>query len=473
MIEDRARVHEGGLSEFVKLSWPLIEASKLHWNWHIGAICEHMQAVIDGEINNLVINVPPGSSKSTTVSVLAPAYSWAIKPYFRWIAASYSSQLSTRDARRMRDVVSSEWFRERWPKGHATDLQRILRFMNNSGGERLSTSVGSVATGFHGHGHICDDPLKPADVQEARTTSLRAKLESVLEWWNTTMSSRAVDLATLRRVIIMQRLHELDLAGQMIERGYEPLILPMEYNPKIQIEADPRTEPGELLDPVRFPRDAVERLKEDLGPEGAAAQLDQSPVPPGGGLFKEEYFAKRWTYDSLPNDLILIQSWDLRFKDDAERGSFVVGQVWGYQAQSPDMYLLEQVRGRWSYAETREKFREVCRRWPRCTVKLVENKANGPALKSDLEQDVGGIELADPLGDKTQRANVAEPHWRSGRVWIPAEESWVEEFVREHMRFPRYKTDDQVDAASQAIAYMHVEGNQIGDYLAGIRAARR
>jgi len=384
-------------------------------------------------------------------------------------------KLSTRDARRMRGLTHSAWFNDRWPRASVEDLQRIVNFSNRSGGWRLSTTPGSDATGFHADAHLVDDPIKPRDAREARTTDTRAKLEEIIEWWKHTMSTRAKNQEMLRRVIIMQRIHDRDLSGAMLEEGgYEHLCLPMEYNPKIFCETslgrpDPRREAGELLDPVRYPRAVVDRLRTELA-DAAAAQLDQSPVTPGGGLFKDTYFAKRWALASLPRDLVMIQSWDLRFKDDAEKGSYVVGQVWGYRPGRPDTYLLHQVRGRWSYAETKDEFRKLCDAWPRSIVQLVENKANGPALKSDLEGDGYNIELVDVMGSKVLRANVAEPFWRSGQVWIPDTE-WTDEFVKEHTRFPRYRTDDQVDAASQAIAWIHVQGSQLGEYLAGVIAA--
>jgi predicted phage terminase large subunit-like protein len=389
-------------------------------------------------------------------------------------------------------------------------LQSIVQFSNGAGGWRLSTTPGSEATGFHPDCQIVDDPIKPQDARDVRAGETRAKLDAVGDWWSGTMSTRARDRATLVRVIIMQRVHDVDLAGRMMaEGGWEHLVLPMEYDPKIfwhlypDREAaggsphcetalgrpDPRREVGGLLDPARFPQAEVDALRVELA-DAASAQLDQNPVTPGGGIFKEDYFRRRWTLRpvknepdrrQLPSGLILFSSWDLRFKDDAERGSYVVGEVWGYTPGTPDLYLVHQVRGRWGFAETEDEFLQVAQGWPMCLTHLVENKANGPALKSSMARkayEAGlqepEIELVDAMGSKILRANVAEPTWRAGRVWLPEDADWVPEFVREHVRFPRYKSDDQVDAASQAIAWARTsEGARVGDYLAGVREAAR
>lgn len=406
----------------------------------------------------------------------------------------------------MRELTQSTWYRSRWPLSGLDSSQRILEFRNKSGGWRLSTTPGSDATGYHANAHVVDDPIKPRDAGETRGKTMKAKLEEVYDWWTKTMSTRAKNAETLRRVIIMQRVHDQDLSGRMLEEGgYEHLILPMEFNPKVICSTtlgrpDPRTEEGELLDPQRYPREAVDRLRIELG-SAASAQLDQTPIALEGGLFQLHYFSHRWQprahastpkteYNllnratigeqelpsnatvALPRSLFLVQSWDLRFKNDAERGSYVVGQQWGYQPGHEHIYLLDQVRGRFSYAETKDAFKELNGRWPKTRVQLIENKANGPALASDLENEGYNIELVDPLGDKVLRANVAEPLWRAGFVVIPEEAEWVDEFITEHIRFPRYKTDDQVDAASQALSWIKTK-NSIDVYVAGVRGAMK
>ena len=150
-----------------------------------------------------------------------------------------------------------------------------------------------------------------------------------------------------------------------------------------------------------------------------------------------------------------------------------MGQVWGYSVTGADVFLLDQVRGRWGYAETKDNFRALAESWPRALSHLVENKANGPALKSDLEAEGFTIELVDPMGSKVLRANLAEQYWRAGRVHLPEGAEWIDEFVTEHVRFPRYKADDQVDAASQAIAHMHAQGAEVAEYISGVQAAMK
>lgn len=455
----------------MRLAWAEIEPSVFVQGWHVDALAEHLEAVTRGQIRRLLINMPPGCMKSLSVSVLWPAWVWAtLDPSHRWIFASYSAALSRRDAVRMRNLVDSPWFHARFPgiEIPRQNTRSATDFANSRGGWRFSTSTEGSVTGRHADTQVVDDPIKPADTLNAGGVE-GAALDKVIEWWRSTMASRQADPKTGRRVIVMQRLHERDLAGAMLaEGGYEHLILPMRFDParkfstsitlrngaRVPFQADPRIESGALLWPERFPEDAVSDLEREFGASVAAAQLQQRPSPAGGDLFRAAWFEHRWKI--LPARMTLIQSWDLRFKDSASSGDYVVGQVWG--ARGGEYYLIDQVRGRWGFVETLARIRELSARHPLARLKLIENAANGPAVADTLKREIPGIVLVTPEGGKYARANATAPLWEAGNVKIPEAAPWLADFIGEHLTFPKATHDDQVDAASQGLGRLYVRG---------------
>src|SRR5258706_4307450 len=200
---DRARAKRG-LASFIKLAFPLVEPSRhLAWNWHIDAMAEHLQAVSDGDIRNLLIVVPPGCMKTLTVSVFWPAWDWIAHPERTFIFASYGQSLSDKAARQHRDLIGQAWYKERWELEIPHESVRQVRyFRNNRGGQRFSTSVEGEITGRHADVLIFDDLLK---VQDAHSTS--SEIERANDFWFTAMASRVADPAQTRKVGISQRLH--------------------------------------------------------------------------------------------------------------------------------------------------------------------------------------------------------------------------------------------------------------------------
>lgn len=230
---------------------------------------------------------------------------------------------------------------------------------------------------------------------------------------------------------------------------------------------DPRTEPEELLWPERMTEESVLKLELELG-TFASAQLQQDPVPTEGGTFKIAWLQNYWI--ELPPNLHLLQSWDMRFKDSKTTGDWVVGQIWGaYQGL---FYLIDQVRGRWSFVETCEQMISLTAKHPRAYEKLVEDKANGPAVVSALKGAIPGIELVEPEGGKEARANAAQPVLKSGNVLVPnpLAAPWVPGWQTEMTRFPKAPHDDQVDATTQAITRLMLSQNWLGAAMAKAQA---
>lgn len=278
---------EQSLYHFVRRAWSNVEMVPFVDNWHIGAICEHLQAVTAGQITQLLINIPPGCSKSLLTCVFWPMWEWAINPSIRWFFASYDQRLSTRDSVRCRALIDSPWYQGLWGGKYMLILDQNQKtyYETDKKGYRMATSVGGHGTGEHMDRIVFDDPH---NVQQAESELER---QSVLDWWDFTMSSRGVS-RNVRRVGIMQRLHHKDLSAHVLEQGeWTHICLPMRYELDRMPDTplgwnDPRAEEGELLTPQQFTENMTSRMEKVMGIYTAAGQLQQRPAPRGGGMFK-------------------------------------------------------------------------------------------------------------------------------------------------------------------------------------------
>ncbi len=461
------------LHAFVRAAWPHVDRSPFVDNWHIQAICEHLEAITTGALRYLIINVPPRHSKSLITSVLWPAWEWTRAPALRYLTTSHRLDLAIRDNVRMRRLVDSPWYRTRWPVAWLGDTNTKTRFEHREGGARVAVSFGTSAMGEGGHRRIVDDP------HDAVSVHSEVRRQSDIDWWRETWSTRQLDPRTDTEVLIMQRLHQSDLTGYILENvpGYEHLCLPAEYDPSRRCItslgwADPRTKPGELLNPDRFGPHEIEQLRARLGPYGAAGQLDQLPAPPEGGMVKRSWW--RWWVPAgmdappptrhgqqlgpvveLPARLDrIVTSWDPT-QDDTQAADNVAGHAW---AEAEGMrYLLGRRHGRADILAALEMFRDLARTYPTATTHLIENKANGPAMAKLLRRDHPRVRLVDPRrdlgGDKAVRLNRCVPLIYAGSVALPHPSiaPWVWSVVDEFAEFPNGMHDDDVDAATQAL----------------------
>jgi hypothetical protein len=306
--------------------WPIVEPeTKFVDNWHIGIICEYLQAVTNLQIQNLIINIPPRHMKSLLVSVFWPTWTWTFAPQVRWLTGSYADPLAVRDALKSRRIIQSAWYQERFGSSFSLtgDQNMKSRYENNRTGYRLAFGLGGAITGEGGDIVVVDDPLK---AQDADSDAVR---ERVNEIFDGTVSTRGNDPRTVRRVVIMQRLHENDLTGHILEKAKEPganqyehLCLPTEYEPARFFSsiglADPRSVPGELLWPERFgPRENA-AAHADLGPRGYAGQHAQRPAPAGGNIYQVDWWKGRNRYKSAEVANLVVGrwiSWDTALKD--------------------------------------------------------------------------------------------------------------------------------------------------------------
>ena len=463
------------LREFVRQAWHVIEPSALFVpGFHIDAIIDHLEAVTRGDIRNLLINVPPRHMKSLLVSVFWPAWEWIRWPERRWLYSSYGSHLSIRDSVKCRRLIESPWYQGRW--GHifslTGDQNAKMRFDYNRSVYRLSTSVGGSVTGEGGDRIVCDDPHK---VDEVHSDAVR---KAALDWWDIAMSTRVNDPKTSAKVVVMQRCHQRDLSGHLLEQGgWEHLCLPAEYEGPGRITSigfvDPRTEHGQLLWEVRFGTKEIEDLKRSLGSYAAAGQLQQRPSPAEGGLLKRHWF-RFWQPPGanlppipvrLPDGterLVVAeeigkveeqaQSWDCAFKD-LETSDYVVGQVWGRLGSK--FLLLDQVRERMDCPTTVKRVAELSAKWRGSAAKLIEDKANGTAVIQMLMNQISGIIPVNPSGGKIARA--ISPLIEAGNIYLPHPQMfpWVADFLEECAQFPNGAHDDQVDAMTQILLRWH------------------
>jgi predicted phage terminase large subunit-like protein len=424
-------------------------STKLVWNWHIDAICTHLEAVSRGEIRRLIINIPPGHMKSLLVSVFWPAWNWLQRPDWRALFCSSGLDLVIRDTRRCRDIITSEWFLETFEPEWSLRLDQNAKqyFELDSTGQRKTASVGSKVTGFRGDTVVIDDPLDATDAHS------KAKRKACLTWFKETISSRVNDPRSGVFVLIMQRLHEEDLSGYLLDShdGWCHLCLPTEYEPKRSQPTsigweDPREKKGDLLFPEFFTDDVLDELKTILGSRGYAGQHQQRPSAEKGDIFEREWWQR---YQELPNRWdALIQSWDCTFKGTSD-SDFVVGQVWGVRGSN--FYLLDQIRAQLTFPATLKAIRSLSKKWPECNAILVEDKANGPAVIQTLKGEIPGLIAVNPQGGKEVRANAVSPLVEAGNVWLPEYASWAGDYIEEHTVFPNGANDDQVDATTQAL----------------------
>ena len=468
------------LREFVEQAWPVLEPHTTFVpGTHVDAICDHLQAITQGRLRDLIINVPPGHAKSLLVAVFWPAWVWIDHPEMRWIFGSYRAELAIRDSVKCRTLIESDWYQRRWGSRFKLrdDQNQKTRFENSATGYRVVTSVGT-GTGERADIVVVDDPTS---VDQADSDAER---RSANEWWNGTMSTRLNDLRTGHRVVIQQRLHEDDLTGNLLDKGgYELLMLPEEFEPERACSTsigwrDPRTEAGELLWPEKIGKKEVADLKSKLGSYRYSGQYQQRPSPSGGGIFKRHWF-RYWKPKGmevkpvvvrlpdgssqaipaidLPDEFDeMVQSWDMAFKD-AQTSDFVVGGVWG--SKGANRFLIDQRRGRLSFPETLDAVGKMSTRWPKAYAKLIEDTANGPAVIASLRDRVGGLIPVNPGGGKVARAQAVSPLIEAGNVYLPHPiiAAWVDGFIEECAVFPNGRHDDQVDQMTQALRRIHTK----------------
>lgn len=450
---ERIRARCQTLSGFVREAWHVLEpTAKYTHGWHIDAICAHLEAVTDGRINRLLINVPPGSSKSLLVSVMWQAWEWGPRglPSMRYLTTSFNDGPVKRDTRKCRDLMLSDWYRSLWPE---VDLNRTgeTSFSNTKTGTREGVPFGSL-TSQRGDRLVIDDPHSTETAESAadRLATTRKFREGA--------QNRLNDQERSAIVVIMQRLHEEDVSGVIHQIGmeYVHLMLPMEFEPERACTtaigfSDPRKEEGELLDPVRFPREAVEKLKRDMGSYAYAGQYQQRPAPRSGGMFQRGDFE---IVDAVPAGGKKCRAWDFAASKEkpGKQPDWTVGLK---MTHVNGIFYVEDVRrGRWSPGEVNTNLKNTATQ-DGIAVRVRMPQDPGAAGKADAESKVkllaGFSVKATPVtGEKATRAQPAAAQTEAGNVKI-VRGKWNDDFLTEVCSFPNGQFDDQVDAFADAL----------------------
>ena len=451
---------EGSLLEFVKAGWHALEpGTKFLHGWAVEAMAEALERVTNGDIRRLLINVPPGCTKSMLVNVFWPAWEWGPKALtdYRYINASYGADLSIRDNMRCRDLIQSEWFQANWGdrfqmKG---DQNAKILYENDRTGWRFAASVGKGITGRRGDRIIVDDPHS---VENVESDVVR---ERALRWFFETLSSRFNKLDESALVVIMQRVHDRDLSGAILaaDLDYEHLCLPMEYESdhphKSTHFVDPRTEEGELLWPARFSARAVDEQKETFrawgGSYAEAGQLQQRPVPRGGGMFKRDDFE---VLDSMPAHAHVImraRGWDLA-ATDSSRAAYTVGAKLAKLADGR-LVVEDVLRFRGGPADVEAKIL-ACANMDGPDVAQFLPQDPGQAGKSQVRALAALLEgfnarFSPESGDKESRAIPMAAQVEVGNVCL-IRAPWNDALLAEAALFPAGEFKDQIDALTRA-----------------------
>lgn len=420
---------------------------------HIEVMASRMEDCRLGKTKRLIVNLPPRSLKSIVVSVAFPAWLLGHDPSAQIICASYGQDLADKLARDCRTLMTSAFYRRLFPGTRLSpDKQSVHDFITTAQGGRMSTSVGGVLTGRGADFIILDDPLKPDDAMS------ETRRNGVNDWYDNSLLSRLNNKETGVIIIVMQRLHQDDLAGHVLEQAQWDLVsFPATAE---EDETHVIDSPfgrrffvrhlGDVLHPERESAVTLAGIRQMMGEYNYQSQYQQNPIPQGGSIFKADWF-KYYRPDELPIRFnLIVQSWDTANKN-TELNDYSVCTTWGVYKKS--IYLLDVFRRRLTYPELkravlqpRDKYR------PRYI--LIEDKASGTQLIQDLKSEgVLGIHPFKPLpgNDKILRAYEQAASFEAGIVYFPTAAPWLDDYLRELTTFPGSKYDDQVDSTTQAL----------------------
>ena len=443
------------LFEFVKEFWDEIIPDTPYYNWHMPFICAVLQEAFERVIRrepkryDVIINVPPGTSKSTLVTIMAPAWAWTRDPTLRFITGAYSGDLAAEHNEKARQVIKSEKYQRLFPEIRISKSgDNKTHYKNTRTGERMRTSTGGTATGMHAHIIIVDDPLNPKQAASEK------ELQAASTWMDETLFSRKVDKEVTLTVLVMQRLHEEDPTGNWLNKRKDQVLhirLPAELTDK----ALPN--PPELakfyrqglLDPVRMSRHVLDDFKRVLGSYGYAGQFSQLPAPEDGGIWK------RWI---LPIDDKLLDGmiadgqlrkwgtdWDLAYTAKEQNSASAFVESGEYAGK---MYI-NSFGFNWHEFPQLINFMRL-KRAPH----YIEAQASGRSAKQTLKnRGIPAIEVPVKGGDKIARTLMATPYAEAGLVYCRASE--LERLYTAEkqgiLMFPNNTHDDLNDALTQAI----------------------
>lgn len=490
MIDADRIVLRNSLRLYIKKAWHVVEPSTVYLeNWHIDLIAEHLEAVTAGQIKRLLINMPPRYAKSTSVSVMWPTWVWAREPFgdkphnpvlegpgTRWVFASYADELRTQHSVARRNLLQSDWYRDRWPKpAELTSDQNVKTlFTNSSTGKMLATTMLGAGTGLGGNYIVIDDPHKTKEEADSK------EVEAQVAAYGDTFASRHDDKKQGVTVIVMQRVNDNDLSAHVmktIEEGYVHLKIEAEATERklisfpVHPERSFTREKGELLWPDREGEPEIKRMKAVMGRWKYAAQYQQDPIPEGGSIFERAWFGHRFHVDPQTGRPLgaplrmIVQSWDTAAKKK-EENDFWACTTWGLVAgEDLRIRMLDYLCRRMEYAEGRTAVKDQNAKWHPSAI-LIEDSNSGTSIISDLRTT--GIPLLpiSPAGsDKQANARAVSPMFEAAMILLPEDAVWADEYIESMTRFPKAAHDDDVDSTSQALNWLRRRQHGVMEYI--------
>ena len=422
-------------------------------NFHVARLCSELEQVRHGRTRFLAIAQPPRSGKSLLVNVAYQAWILGHKPDAKIMAVSYGAKLSEEHAYLLLQILRAPWYQRLFPRTRLKrGRQAVDGFETTEGGKRYASSFGGSVTGFGADLVVIDDPTKPSEAlsdAERQTANL---------WFRHTLIQRPNNKATCSVIVAMQRLHEDDLIGHLmnliplrlvslpaIAQEDEEHVIETPFGTRRHIRLK-----GEALHPERESLETLDFLRTMLGEYYFSAQYLQMPSPPGGGIVKAVWF-QRFDLANPPTFDRIIQSWDTANKSN-QLADFTVGTTWGLVGKRA--YLLHVLRKRLEFPELLRLVPEHARLHGASKI-LIEDCASGVQLARLLrDQGLAGVESIKPLGDKGIRMRNQTPPIENGFVFLPTAAPWLDEYLHELAIFPAGRYDDQVDSTSQALQHI-------------------
>ena len=470
------------LHHFLRWAWPEVSGQPFIDNWHIGYLCGLLEQVAHRVGNrqpklwDLLINVPPGSTKTIICSIVFPAWCWTKWYWMRFITASYSSTLSLESAEYSRDLIKSTRFSEVYPelkikadkdtKGNFKIVKTVGSRISKRntgellGGNRFSTSVGGTLVGFHGDILIWDDPINP------QQTFSDVQLEIANRWIDQTLPTRKTNKNVSTIIGIMQRLHQNDPSGHILEKQKENtkhISLPGEirnYKKFVKPRRLIKFYKDDLFDVNRLNWKVLDELEVDLGQYGFAGQIGQNPAPAGGGTFKTDHF--QYTSEIIPKkDYVKsVRYWDKAATSSKSKGSNRSKYTAGVKISKlkNGMFIVDDVkRGRWSSEERERIIKETAIADGQDVFVVVEQEpgSGGKESAEGTVRNLAGfmVEKDRPTGDKGERADPLSTQVNNGNVILRVAE-WNAKYKEEFSLFPNSTYKDQVDATSGGFNYL-------------------
>lgn len=435
--------------DFVTEFWQTVISEKFSYNWHIQLICDEVQVILERVFKHqaspydLVVNVPPGTTKSTIISVMLLPWAWTRMPSFKYICASHSSDLGINLSRLSRDVINSPLYQKCFPHVQLrADSKAKGTFINTHGGARRFATVGGKSpTGFHAHLIGVDDPLDPRKAISAK------EIENANNFMTETLPSRKVNKLVTPTILVMQRLHQNDPSGAMLARGgNRHICLPAELTDDVSPTPLRSRYVDGLLDPKRLSAEALAKFKLQSN-YAYSSQFLQSAIPRGGGSFKTD---RIHIVDVAPTYAERVRYWDKAGTSNG--GCFTVGIK---MAKEPNgkVYIENIVRGQWDSDERERIIVQTANTDGKAVIIGVEQEPGSGGLESAqaTTRRLAGYRffLERPSGDKEWRADPYSAYVNAGNVSL-VQGDWNAAYLDELRYYPRSRYKDQVDASSGA-----------------------